>query len=307
MRVFPSELVLVAGVSNVKVISVSLQGEESLGINLEDLEGGVDLEPGGDRPRPEVNTSGLVSLDAVGNVHDLVVNVTIDGPADNVLIAVEDGAESSRPLVKAVSITWRVVSHEHGNLTLSFKLCKSSVEPVKNLTRVITLRHQVEVHIVASFGVDNDDIHAFNVLKVAIGILCSEALAVVTVFGIDSLSLLIEVLIPELEVVGNHGVLLGEVLRIGLDEVVVALKRIQGIGGQICLEELGKTALQGAHILQGLSVLVVRSHIATPENDIGLDFSVDNLSHCGNNVNGDIAAEGTKRTSLFGGISWKTI
>jgi hypothetical protein len=81
-------------------------------------------------------------------------------------------------------------------------------------------------------------------LKFAIGILGSEALTIVAVLGIDSLGLLIEILVPELEVVGDHRVLLGEILRVGLNEVVVALKRIKRVGGKVGVKEVVKTLLQ---------------------------------------------------------------
>jgi hypothetical protein len=51
----------------------------------------------------------------------------------------------------------------------------------------------------------------------------------------------------------------------------------------------------------------VRSHITTPENDVGLNFFVDNFSHCGNNIKRNIAAEGAERTGLESGIRGETI
>jgi hypothetical protein len=49
MGIFPAEIVLVDCVGDVEVVGVGLDGEECLGIDLENLEGGVNLEPGGNR------------------------------------------------------------------------------------------------------------------------------------------------------------------------------------------------------------------------------------------------------------------
>lgn len=37
-----------------------------------------------------MNTGGLLVLDAVRNTHDFEVDMAVDGPADDVLIAIED-------------------------------------------------------------------------------------------------------------------------------------------------------------------------------------------------------------------------
>lgn len=154
------------------------------------------------------------------------------------LVAVEDGAVSESPLVKTVSITWRVVSHEHSDFSLGLILSKGSIEPLEDVTWVITLRHEIEVHVVAGLCVYGNNVHALNILKGTISILNSEALTVVTVLGIHYLSLVIKVLVPKLEVVGNHGILLGKVLGVWLHEVVVTFEGVQSIRRQVGGEEL---------------------------------------------------------------------
>lgn len=121
------------------------------------------------------------------------------------------------------------MSHEHGNLSLGLKLSKGSIEPLEDVTWVVTLGHEIEIHVVTSFGVDNNNVHSLNILKGTIGILDSEALTVVTVLGIHYLSLVIKVLVPKLEIVGNHWVLLGEILRVGLDEIVVSFEGVKSV------------------------------------------------------------------------------
>ena len=169
-----------------------------------------------------MNTGRLLILNAVRDTHDLKVDMAIDRPADDMLVAVEDCSVSETPLVEAVSITRRMVSHEHGNFSLGLKLSKSSIEPLEDITWVITLRHEIKVHVVTGFCVYDNNIHSVNILKGTISILHSEALTVVTVLGINCLCLVIKVLVPKLEIEGNHWVLLGEVLGVGLDKIVVS-------------------------------------------------------------------------------------
>ena len=135
-----------------------------------------------------MNTGGLLVLNAVRDTHDLDVDMAVDGPANDVLVAIEDCPVSETPLVEAVSITRRVVSHEHSDFSLGFKLSKGTIS-----------------------------------------ILNSEALTVVTVLGIHYLSLVIKVLVPKLEIEGNHWVLLGEVLGVGLDEIVVSFEGVKSV------------------------------------------------------------------------------
>jgi hypothetical protein len=49
------------------------------------------------------------------------------------------------------------------------------------------------------------------------------------VLGIHYLSLVIKVLVPKLEVVGNHRVLLGEILGVGLDEIMVSFEGVKSV------------------------------------------------------------------------------
>jgi hypothetical protein len=176
-----------------------------------------------------VNTGGLLVLNAVRDTHNLEVDMAVDGPADDVLVAVKDCPVSETPLVEAVSITRRVVSHEHGDFPLGLKLSKGSIEPLEDVTWVITLGHEIEVHIVTGFGVDNNNVHSLNILKGTISILDSEALTVVAMLGINYLCLVIKVLVPKLEIESNHWVLLGEVLGVGLDKIVVSLEGVKSV------------------------------------------------------------------------------
>ena len=86
-----------------------------------------------------MNTGWLLVLNAVRDPHDFDVDMAVDGPADDVLVAVEDCPVSETPLVEAVSITRRVVSHEHGDFSLGLKLSKGSIEPLEDVTWVVTL------------------------------------------------------------------------------------------------------------------------------------------------------------------------
>lgn len=176
-----------------------------------------------------MNTSGLLVLNAVRDTHDLDVDMAVDGPADDVLVAVEDSLVSVTPLVKAVSITRRVVSHEHGDFSLGFKLSKGSIKPLKDVAWVVTLGHEIEVHVVTGFGVDDNNVHSLNIYKGTISILDSEALTVVAMLGINNLCLVIKVLVPKLEIKGNHWVLLGEVLGVGLGEIVVSFEGVKSV------------------------------------------------------------------------------
>ena len=176
-----------------------------------------------------MNTGGLLILNAVRDTHDLDVDMAVDGPANDVLVAIEDCPVSETPLVEAVSITRRVVSHEHSDFSLGFKLSKGSIEPLEDVTWVITLGHQIEVHVVTGFGVDDNNVHSLNILKSAISILDSEALTVVAMLGINYLCLVIKVLVPKLEIEGNHWVLLGEVLGVGLDEIVISFEGVKSV------------------------------------------------------------------------------
>lgn len=124
-----------------------------------------------------------------------------------------------------------MMSHKHSSFTLSFVVSEGSIKPLKDIAWIITLRHQVEVHIVASLSVDNNNIHTLNIFKVAIGILDSKALRVVAVLSIYSLRFLIEVLIPDLSIIGYHGILLGKVLGVGLNEIMITLKWVKAVGG----------------------------------------------------------------------------
>ena len=186
-----------------------------------------------------------------------------------------------------------MVSHEHSNFSLSLKLSKDSIEPLEDVTWVVMLGHEIEVHVVAG-GVDFNNVHSFNILKGTISVLNSEALTVVTVLGIHYISLVIKVLVPKLEIVGNPRVLLGEILRVGLDEIVVSFEGVKSIRLQICGKELSKAILETGHIGERLGILIMRGKITTPEDDNGLNLLVDNFSHGGYNVNGDIAVEGAK-------------
>jgi hypothetical protein len=107
-----------------------------------------------------------------------------------------------------------------------FGECKGSIEPLKDFTWVITLGHEIEVHVVTGFGVYDNNIHSLNILKGTISILDSEALTVVAMLGINYLCLVIKVLVPKLEIEGNHWVLLGEVLGVGLDEIVISFQGV---------------------------------------------------------------------------------
>ena len=176
-----------------------------------------------------MNTGWLLVLNAVRDPHDFDVDMAVDGPADDVLVAVEDCPVSETPLVEAVSITRRVVSHEHGDFSLGLKLSKGSIEPLEDITWVVTLRHEIEVHVVTGFGVDDNNVHSLNILKSAISILESEALTVVAMLGINYLCLVIKVLVPKLEIEGNHWVLLGEVLGVGLDEIVISFEGVKSV------------------------------------------------------------------------------
>jgi hypothetical protein len=147
--------------------------------------------------------------------------VAIDTPSHDVLVAFEDGAESVRPLVKAVCVARGVMCHENGNFSSLFEAVQSLVEPGKDITRVVSLSKKVEVHVVAGLSVDCNDVHTINVLQSSVCVLCSQTLAIITVFGIDCLCLFIKISVPKLKIICNHRVLLGEILGVGLDEIVV--------------------------------------------------------------------------------------
>jgi len=69
--------------------------------------------------------------------------------------------------------------------------------------------------------IDCNDVHTINVLHSSVCVLSSQTLAIITVFGIDSLCLFIKISVPKLKIICNHRVLLGEILGVRLDEIVV--------------------------------------------------------------------------------------
>ena len=79
---------------------------------------------------------------------------------------------------------------------------------------------------------------------------------------------------------------------------MITFKRVQLIGRQVCLEEICEAFLKSRNVFEGVTVLIVRSHITTPKDDIGVHLSIDEFSHFGHYIDRDIASEGSKRTSL---------
>ena len=109
--------------------------------------------------------------------------------------------------------------------------------------------------------------------------------------GIHSLGLFIEISVPKLKVIGNHRVLLGEILGVGLDEIVVTFQGIEDIVGKVRPEPVIKSLLQAGHIIESIRVLIVRGYISSPQYHVWLYLIVNNVSHLSNNVDRDIAAE----------------
>jgi hypothetical protein len=61
------------------------------------------------------------------------------------------------------------------------------------------------------------------------------------------------------------------------------------------------------HILKGITVLVVRGNISSPEDYVGLDLTVDDIAHLSHNINWNVAAECAQWSSLEGWISGKPV
>ena len=92
----------------------------------------------------------------------------------------------------------------------------------------------------------------------------------------------------------------GEILGVGLDEIVVTFQRIEDIVGQVSTEPVIKSLLKTCNVIVGVGVLIVRGNITSPKDNVWLHFIVNNVSHLSNYINRDVTAECAQRTSLKG-------
>jgi hypothetical protein len=62
-------------------------------------------------------------------------------------------------------------------------------------------------------------------------------------------------------------------------EIVISLKRIDGITREVSLHEISKDSLVLSHILNIVFPLIMGYDISSPEHNIRLHLSIDELSH----------------------------
>lgn len=142
-------LPLRVGVTDVEDVGVDLDWEHGLDIDFVHPERGVDFDPGRDRASPVLDTDCFLAFKASGQTEVLVVDMTVDGEPDDVLIPFRNGSESDSPLVETGTATRGHVGNEDCLLSLLLHIIQGLVEPVQLTAGVVSVLPQVEVKVVA--------------------------------------------------------------------------------------------------------------------------------------------------------------